>query len=126
MRGILLRILINALALGTAIYFIDGITAVHLTEGVSALGVRDLLLVATIFGVLNVIIKPILKLLTCPLQVLTLGLFTLILNGLLLWLTSWMASQFGVGFHIDGFIPAFLGALIVSIVSIAVDFLIPD
>ncbi len=126
MRGILLRILINALALGTAIYFIDGITAVHLSDGISLIGIRDLLLVAIIFGVLNAIIKPILKLLTCPLQIITVGLFTLVLNGLLLWLTGWLANEFGVGFYVAGFIPAFLGALIVSAVSIIVDFLIPD
>ncbi len=126
MRSILLRILINALALGTAIYFVGGITAVQLTDGISVTGIGDLLLVAVIFGVLNAIVKPVLKLLTCPLQIITLGLFTLVLNGLLLWLTGWLANEFGVGFYVDGFIPAFLGALIVSIVSIAVDFLIPD
>ncbi|HEY54407.1 MAG TPA: phage holin family protein [Caldilineae bacterium] len=126
MRGILLRILINALALGAAIYFVDGITAAGLTEGVSLIGVRELLVVATIFGVFNAIAKPILKLLTCPLQLLTLGLFTLVLNGLLLWLTAWVANEFGVGFHVDGILPAFLGTLIISVVSIVVDFLIPD
>ncbi len=117
MRGILLRILINALALGTAAYFIDGI----------AYGsVGGLVIVAAMFGALNAFIKPILKFLTCPLQILTLGLFTLVLNGLLLWLTSWLANQLGLGFDVDGFIPAFLGALIVSAVSIVADFLIPD
>jgi putative membrane protein len=126
MRGILLRILINALALGAAIYFVDGITAVRLSDGITLIGVRDLLLVAVIFGVLNAIVKPILKLLTCPLQIITLGLFTLVLNGLLLWLTAWVANEFGVGFAVDGFFPAFLGALIISVVSIVVDFLIPD
>jgi len=118
MRGILLRILINALALGTAVYFIDGIRY-------DSIG--DLLLVAIIFGVLNAFVKPILKFLTCPLQILTLGLFTLVLNALLLWLTAWVANGFlDIGFYVDGFIPAFFGALIVSVVSIVADFLIPD
>ena len=117
MRGIILRILINALALGTAVAFIPGIRVA---------GIGDLLLVAIIFGVLNAIVKPILKFLTCPLQILTLGLFTFVLNALLLWLTSWLATEFlGIGFFVDGFIPAFFGALIVTIVSVVVDFLIP-
>ncbi len=117
MRGLLLRILINALALGTAVYFIDGIRY-------DSIG--DLLLVAIIFGVLNAFVKPILKFLTCPLQILTLGLFTLVLNALLLWLTAWVAEILDIGFYVDGFMPAFLGALIVSAVSIVADFLIPD
>ena len=118
MRGIILRILINALALGTAVTFVPGI---------SVSGIGDLFLVAIVFGVLNAFVKPILKLLTCPLQILTLGLFTFVLNALLLWLTSWLATEFlGIGFLVDGFIPAFFGALIVTIVSVVADFLIPD
>jgi len=117
MKGLLLRILVNALALGTAAYFVNGI---------EYSGIGDLILVAIIFGVLNAIVKPILKLLTCPLQILTLGLFTFVLNGLLLWLTSWLAKELGVGFYVDGFVPAFFGALIVSVVSVVADFLIPD
>jgi len=74
---------------------------------------------AVILGLVNAVVRPILKLLSCPLIVLTLGLFVLVINGLTLWLASTLAVRwFRVGFHVDGFLPAFLGALIVSLVSV--------
>jgi putative membrane protein len=74
---------------------------------------------AIILGLVNAIVRPLLKFLSCPLIVLTLGLFVLVINGITLWLASAIAVRwFHVGFQVDGFMPAFLGALIVSIVSV--------
>jgi putative membrane protein len=82
---------------------------------------------AVILGLVNAIVRPLLKLLSCPLIILTLGLFVLVINGLALWLASKIAVHwFGVGFYVDGFGSAFLGALIVSIVSVILNLLVKD
>src|SRR5579864_8543861 len=74
---------------------------------------------ALVLGLVNAVIRPVLKLLSCPLIILTLGLFVLVINGITLWLASAIAVRFfHVGFYVDGFVPAFVGALIVSIVSV--------
>lgn len=74
---------------------------------------------AVIMGLVNAIVRPLLKLMSCPLIILTLGLFVLVINGLTLWMSAAIAVRwFHVGFYVDGFVPAFLGALIVSIVSV--------
>lgn len=73
--------------------------------------------VALVFGAVNTFIKPVLTVLSFPVQILTLGLFTFVINALLLMLTGWLASTLGLPFHVDGFVPALLGALIVSVVS---------
>jgi len=109
MPRFLLRWIINALALGFATWFFSGI---HVTRW------EVLLPVALVFGLVNAVIRPILALLTCPLIVLTLGLFTLVINALMLQLTSWISSQFGLGFHVDGFWTAFWGGLAISLVSL--------
>jgi putative membrane protein len=107
--GIFIRILINAAALWAA---------TRLVPGVSFDGSWSaLLVVALVFGVLNVCIRPILMVLTLPLLLVTLGLFTFVLNALMLWLTSAVSNALGLGFHVDGFAAAFLGALVVTIVS---------
>jgi putative membrane protein len=107
---ILIRLLINAAALWAA---------VRLVPGVSFTGDwRWLLVVALIFGVLNAALKPLLIVLTLPFLVVTLGLFTFVVNAFLLWLTSALSGALGLGFHVSGFVPAFIGALVVSFVSI--------
>jgi putative membrane protein len=107
---ILIRLVINAAALWAA---------VRLVPGVSYTGDWQLLLVvALIFGVLNAALKPVLMILTLPFLVLTLGLFTFVLNALLLWMTGALSGAMGLGFHVDGFGAAFLGALVVSAVSL--------
>lgn len=106
----LIRLLINAAALWVATRLVSGITAT--SEPVTFLAV------ALVFGLLNALVRPLLTMLTCPLMILTLGLFTFVINALILWLTSAAATKFGLGFHIDGFWPAFWGALVVSIVSV--------
>jgi putative membrane protein len=82
---------------------------------------------AVILGLVNAVVRPVLKFLSCPLIILTLGLFVLVINGLTLWLASYIAvNWFRVGFYVDGFWAAFLGALIVSIVSVILSALIGE
>jgi putative membrane protein len=76
-----------------------------------------LLIVALIFGLVNAVIRPILILLSLPLEIITLGLFTFVINAFMLLLTSWIAQGMGLGFRVDKFLSALLGALIISIVS---------
>ena len=85
-----------------------------------------LIVVALLFGVVNFIVKPVVKLLTLPLFILTLGLITLVVNALMLMLTSWLAGEFDVSFHVEGFWTAVLGGLIVSVVSWALNVVLPD
>jgi putative membrane protein len=111
---LLLRILIPAAALGIAHLLIAGI---ELTghSGLSKAG--TLILVALIFGVVNAVLKPVVKTIGCLFYVLTLGLIGLVVNGLLLWLCSWIAGKLSLPFHITGFWPAFWGAIIVGLVG---------
>jgi putative membrane protein len=105
----LLRLLVNAAALWVAIQLVDGIE--HRGSWWS------LLFVALVFGVLNASVRPLLKLLTLPILILSLGLFIFVINALMLRLTSWVSGLFGLGFHVAGFWDAFFGGLIVSVVS---------
>ena len=105
----LLRLVVNAAALWVATEVVPGVNY----SG----GTLPFLVVALIFGAINATIRPLMKLLTCPLILVTLGLFALIVNGLMLWLTSTIAESLGLGFRVTGFWPAFWGALVVSIVS---------
>ena len=114
---LILRVVINALALGAAAYVVPGIRAGSVTS---------LLLIALVFGLLNALVKPFLKLLSCPLLVLTLGLFTLVLNAVMLQLTARLGGVFGIDFHVFGFRAAFLGALVVSVVSILLSWILID
>ena len=103
------HLLINAAALYAATQFVSGISF----DG----DWRLLFAVALIFGALNVIVRPILKLLTLPFLIVTLGLFIFVLNAFMLWLTGVISDALGLGFHVDGFRAAFLGALVVTVVS---------
>jgi putative membrane protein len=114
---VLLRFLINAAALWVAATFVSGIHAG---------GATSVLAVAVVFGLVNAFVRPLLKLLSCPIIFLTLGLFTLVINALMLMLAAWVGRQLGIDFAVDGFWAAFLGALIVSIVSTVLSWLIPD
>ena len=78
------------------------------------------------FGIINAFIRPVAKILTFPLIIVTLGLFALVVNGLMLWLTSSLSSALGLGFHVSGFWPAFWGALVVSIVSTILSLFVAD
>jgi putative membrane protein len=110
MRHLLLRLIINAIALFAATQI--GIPGLRFDGDW-----KTLVIVAFIFGLVNALIRPILTLLTCPLILLTLGLFTLVINAAMLALTGWIATQLQLGFVVDGFWAAFVGALVVSVVS---------
>lgn len=110
----LLRLIVTALATAAAVWLVPGI---HLTGTDTTDKVVTLLLVALIFGVVNAIIKPLATLVSTCLVVLTLGLFLLVINAGMLMLTSWLAGNFGLGFHVEGFWPALWGSLVISIVG---------
>jgi putative membrane protein len=115
---LILRILINAAALWAAVYFIDGIQFTG--------SIVSLLGVALVFGVLNAIVRPILFFFSLPVLVLTLGLFTFVLNALVLLLTSALSSRLGLGLHVDGFGAAFWGAIVISVVSFVLSLFVRD
>jgi putative membrane protein len=111
---LLIRLVATAAALGLAAAVVPGIgLPTHSVPG----KVGTLVVVALIFGVVNAVLKPIVKTVGCLFYVLTLGLLALVVNGLLLWLTSAVAGGLNLPFHITGFFPAFWGALIVSVVG---------
>ena len=114
----LLRLLINAVALWVAVQLVPGIS--YTGNWLPFLGV------ALIFGIVNAFIRPIVKLFTLPIIFLTLGLFALVVNGLMLWLTGWLSTGLGLQFQVDGCWSAIFGALVVSIVSAVLSMLLPD
>ncbi len=92
--------------------------AAELVDGIQLVGLKNILLVSLVLGLLNVYIKPILKLLTFPLTILTFGLFLIVINTGLLLLTEWIAGKVDqISFAIDGYLPAIIGAIIISIVT---------
>ena len=105
----LARLIVNAAALWVATRLVSGVT--YVGDSLTFVGV------ALIFGVVNAIIRPVAKILTLPLILITFGLFALVVNGFMLMLTSALSSALGLGFHVSGFRAAFWGALVVSIVS---------
>jgi len=114
----LIRLLVNAAALWVATRLVSGVSYTG--------GVVPFLGVALVFGIVNAFIRPIAKLLALPLIIVTLGLFTFVVNGLMLWLTSSLSGSLGLGFHVAGFWPAFWGALIVSLVSAVLSMLVSE
>jgi putative membrane protein len=116
-----LQTVINAVALWVAAWLIPGITFGGSTSGDTF---KTVLLVALIFGLINAFIRPIAKLLSLPFIVLTLGLFVFIVNALMLQLTSWIAEQVNLAFHVQEFFwDAIFGALIITFVSMLLSFL---
>src|SRR5215471_489555 len=111
---ILLKLVVTAAAVWAAAMLIPGI---HLHTHSTAGKVGTLLLVALIFGIINTVLKPIVKTVGCLAYVVTLGLISIVVNGLLFWLTSYVAGKLSVPFHVSGFDPAVLGALFVGVVS---------
>jgi putative membrane protein len=123
MKNFVVKTIANAGALAVAVWLLDKIT---LTGDGTGKKIGTLIVVALIFGLVNFLVKPLVKLLSLPLLILTLGLFTLIVNALMLLLTSWMADQLDLSFHVEGFWTAVLGGLIISVVSWALNVLLPD
>ncbi|HEY7485694.1 MAG TPA: phage holin family protein [Streptosporangiaceae bacterium] len=120
---ILLKIVVTAIALWVATALLDGIA---LTTDTTAKRVGTLLAVAVIVGVINAFLKPIIKVLGCAFYVLTLGLFALVVNALLLLLAGWVADQLNLPFEVSGFWSAFWGAIIIGVVSWLLNMFIPD
>ena len=119
MKRFLLRLVVNAIALYVAVKIVPGVHP-QSTHWYAYLWL------ALIFGVVNALLRPLLKLLTCPLIVLTLGLFTLIINASMFALAGWIGSRFGVGFTVDGFWAAFWGGVVTSLVAIVLGLFVKD
>lgn len=118
---LLMRWLITAAALFIAAATVPGITITDQNGWVAVF------IMAAVFGLVNAFIRPILTLLSCPLVLLTLGLFTLVINALCLWLSAWIAQNwFGAGFTVNGFFPALIGGIVVGIVSFLLSMFLPD
>jgi len=118
----LVWVLVNALALAAAAWLLSGITLTAATEG-SRVG--TLVLVALVFGVVNAVVRPVVKLLSLPFIILTLGLLIFVINAFMLLLTSWLSKQLGLGFHLDGFWAAVLGGLVVMVATWILEALLP-
>ncbi|ELP70864.1 MULTISPECIES: phage holin family protein [Streptomyces] len=123
MKNFVVKTIANAGALGVAVWVLDKIT---LTGDSTGKKIGTLIVVALLFGLVNFLVKPLVKVLTFPLFILTLGLITLVVNALMLLLTSWLADKFDLSFHVEGFWTAVLGGLIISIVSWALHIVLPD
>ena len=119
----LIRVLASAAALAVATAVVPGI---ELTTASVTSKVLTLLGVALIFGVINAVLKPIVKIVGCVFYILTLGLIALVVNALLLWFTSWLAGKLNLPWHVTGFWPAFWGAIIVSVVGWLLSILIRE
>jgi putative membrane protein len=131
MRSFIVRVIINGLALGIASWLLPGLnistsatTAAvgnsGVTQGTDTIGiVLAYLFIGLIFGVVNALVKPVVSLLSLPLTILTLGLFTIVINAAMLYLTSWLSSYTPVQFTIDSFFwTAVLAAIIITVISL--------
>jgi putative membrane protein len=121
--GFLIRLVVNAVALAAAAWLFDGIEVGGADDGDR---VVTLLVVALIFGLVNAFITPVVKLLSLPFIVLTLGLLLLVINALMLLLTSRLAEAFDLDFTVDGFWPAVFGSIVISIVGAVLGALLND
>lgn len=119
MFRLLLRWAINAIALWAAVQLVSGLE--HQADSSVSL-----LIIALIFGLVNALVRPIVVLLTCPLIVLTMGLFILIINTIMLSLTVWLSGVFDLGLSSSGFWSTFFGAIVISVVSGIISLLIKD
>lgn len=115
-------LLVHAGAVGVAIWLFDGIT---LTGATTTDRVLTLLVVGAIFGLITSVVKPVIKLLSLPFIILTLGLFLLVINALMLLLTSKIADSVNLDFHVDGFWTAVFGAVVISIASMIIEAILP-
>jgi putative membrane protein len=114
----LARLIVNAAALWVATQLVTGVT--YTGEWLPFFGV------ALVFGFVNAFIRPVAKILAFPLIILTLGIFALVVNGLMLWLTSRLSNALGLGFHVRGFWAAFWGALVVTVVSTLLSMMVTE
>ncbi len=119
----LIWVVVNALALASAAWLLEGI---RVTGDTTEDRLLTLTLVALIFGVVNAVVAPIVKVLSIPFIILTLGLFLIVVNALMLMLTGWLAGELGLGFEVDGFWTAVLGAVIVTIATWILEAVLPS
>lgn len=120
--GFLIRIVATAIALWVATI----LPGIDVTGDSTVANVFTVIAVAVIFGLINAVLKPIIKVVGCVFYILTLGLIALVVNALLFMLAGWVAEQLDLPFEVDGFWPAFWGAIIVGVVSWAITVAIPD
>ncbi|MGW5262978.1 phage holin family protein [Microbispora sp. NPDC004025] len=120
---VILKIIVVAAALWASTKLVDGITV---SAGSTAKQIGTLLAVALIFGLVNAVIKPVIKTIGCAFYVITLGLFALVVNAALLLFTSWLAEQLDLPFHVDGFMAAFWGAIVVGVISWILNMILGD
>lgn len=126
MKNFAVKTGINAVALWIAAIVVPGITLAQSSTSTKS-KIITIIVVAAIFGVINAVVKPIAHFLSFPFIVLTLGLFTFVVNALMLQLLSWLSGKFSLSFHIDHFFwAAILGALVVSFISMLINMLLPD
>ena len=127
MKSFLIKVAINAVAIWVATLVVDGISVSGVRgEGLGS-QILTFVLIGALFGVINAVIKPVVKLLSLPFYLLTLGLFTFVVNALMLQITSWVASATPLTFHIDQFFwTAVLAAVVVTFVSMLLQLLIKD
>ncbi|MEV0004288.1 phage holin family protein [Micromonospora sp. NPDC050980] len=121
--GFLIRLAITAVALWVATLIVPGVEVSGRNGGNT---VFTLIVVALVFGVVNAVLKPLIKVFGCVFYLLTLGLFALVVNALLFLLTDWIAGVLRLPFHVDGFWAAFWGAIVVSVVSWLISVAVPD
>lgn len=121
--GILIRVVLNAVAVWVATILVGG---VDVTTDSTGKKVATLVVVGAVLGLVNATIKPVVKLLSLPLLIPSLGLFALVINGLLFWLVAEISSAVGAPFEVAGFWAGFWGALVVSVVSWLLSIVVPD
>jgi putative membrane protein len=119
---ILIWVVVNALALAAAAGLLTGITLTGQTDTERAV---TLVLVALVFGVVNAVVRPVVKVLSLPFIILTLGLLIFVINALMLLLTSWLSGELGLGFHVTGFWTAVVGAVIVAVTTWVLELVLP-
>jgi putative membrane protein len=119
----LIRVAVVAVALWIATVIVTGIAV---TAATPATRFGTLIAVALIFGLVNAVVKPVVKILGCAFYILTLGLFALVVNALLFLLVGWLAGRIGLPFAVGGFVPAFFGAIVVGVVAFVLHVAIPD
>lgn len=121
-----MQFLIRILATAVALWVATIVPGISLTGDTVLGNVLTLLVVALIFGLINAFLKPIIKVVGCVFYVLTLGLIALVVNALLFLLTGWLADELSLPFEVDGFWPAFWGAIVVAVVSWLITLVLPD
>ncbi|ABX07284.1 MAG TPA: phage holin family protein [Herpetosiphon sp.] len=125
--SLIIRWLINAIAIAVTVYLVPGISGgVSSIDQPLSIDLKTLLAVSLIFGLINALVRPILKLLSCPLVFLTLGLFIFVINAAMLMLTSAISQDLGLQFYVEDFGTALLGSIVISLISIVLTAVVSD